>query len=134
MPIEHLVDHQRRLVEFIFLGGVSRDDIVAVRDSLARSEPEVLGYDAIVDLRRGSFALSTMEIRDVARGARDQRWPRSRCAFVTPHDASLTDLKLFELWSSRGPREYRLFRSLGDACAWLGVECAGLCLDETATA
>ena len=89
------------------------------------------GYDALVDMRRGSMSLSTSEIREIARGATEQRWPRSRCAFVTPHEPSFNDLRLFELWASRGPREYRAFRSLGEACAWLGLDRSGLCLEET---
>lgn len=132
MPIEHLVDHERRLVEFVLLGAVPREEIEAFRRELAAIEPRALAYDALVDLRHGSFDMTTSEIREIANAAHRQGWPRSRCALVAPHGTSYTDLKLFELWSSRGPREYRVFRSLGEACAWLGLEKAGLCLEETA--
>ena len=132
MPIEHLVDHERRLVEFVFLGAVSRQEIATLRRDLEILEPKALAYDALVDLRNGSFDLTTTEIREIATAARRQSWPRSRCALVAPHGTSYTDLKLFELWSSRGPREYRVFRSLGEACSWLGLDKAGLCLEETA--
>lgn len=132
MPIEHLVDHERRLVEFIFFGAVSRDEIEALRRQLDAVEPHALAYDALVDMRNGSLDMTTTEIREVAGAARARLWPRSRCALVAQHGTSYTDLKLFELWSSRGPREYRVFRSLGEACSWLGLDRAGLCLEETA--
>jgi hypothetical protein len=132
MPIEHLVDHERRLVEFVFIGAVSRDEIEALRHELDSFEPRALAYDALVDMRYGSLDVTTNEIREIANAARVRGWPKSRCALVAPHGTSYTDLKLFELWSSRGPREYRAFRSLGEACTWLGVAKAGLCLEETA--
>ena len=132
MPIEHLVDPERRLVEFVLLGAVSREEIETFRRELESLEPRALAYDALVDMRNGSFDMTTSEIREIANAARAQGWPRTRCALVAPHGTSYTDLKLFELWSSRGPRQYRVFRSLGDACAWLGLDKAGLCLEETA--
>ena len=58
MPIEHLVERERRLLEVIFLGAVSREEIEAF--------------------------------------------------------------------------QYRVFRSLGEVCGWLGLDRAGLCLEETA--
>jgi|1185.fasta_scaffold821165_1 hypothetical protein len=131
MPIEHLVDQERRLVEVIFLGAVSRQEIEAFRHEVESLAPHALAYDALVDLRHGSLDLTTAEIRDVANGAEMKGWPRSRCALVAPYGTSYTDLKLFELWSSRGPRQYRVFRSLGEACGWLGLDRAGLCLEET---
>jgi hypothetical protein len=82
MPIEHLVDHERRLVEVIFLGAVSRQEIEAFRLEVESLAPHALAYDA--------------------------------------------------LWASRGPRQYRVFRSLGEACGWLGLDRVGLCLEETA--
>jgi hypothetical protein len=132
MPIERLVDHERRLVEFVFHGAITKDEIIAHRREMDATEPETFGYDALVDARQGSLDLTILEIRDVANGAREERWPRSRCALVTCHDPAFTDFKLLELWGSRGPREYRVFRSLGEACAWLGVESAGLCSEHAA--
>ena len=88
MPIEYLIDDERRVLEIVFLGAVTRSEIAAM--------------------------------------------PSSRCALVAPHDPSFLDLKLFEMWSSRGPREYRVFRSLGEACAWLGLDRAGLCIEGIA--
>jgi hypothetical protein len=130
MPIERLVDHERRVVEFVFHGPVCKDEIVAERRDMEETNPEILRYDALVDLRRGSMAMSTYEIRELASAAREQQWPAARCAFVSPYDPTYSDLRLFELWGSRGPREYRAFRSLGDACRWLGMDGAGLCQEE----
>lgn len=130
MPIERSVDHERRLVEFVFHGPVCKDDIVAERRAMEETDARTMGYDALVDLRSGSVAMSTNEIRDLASAALRDAWPRSRCAFVSPHDPTYTDLRLFELWGSRGPREYRAFRSLGEACKWLGLHGAGLCRES----
>jgi hypothetical protein len=132
MPIEHLVDHERRLVEVILLGAISREEIEALRNELESLAPHALAYDALVDLRHGSLDLTTAEIRQVANRAETKGWPKSRCALVAPYGTSYTDLKLFELWAARGPRQYRVFRSLGEACGWLGLDRAGLCLEQTA--
>jgi hypothetical protein len=132
MPIEHLIDHERRLVEFVLQGAISREEIEVLRRELESLQPLALAYDALVDVRYGSLDVTTDEIRAIATAARTQGWPRSRCALVASHGSAYTDFKLFELWSSRGPREYRVFRSLGEACAWLGLDKAGLCLEETA--
>lgn len=127
MPIERLVDHERRLVQFVFYGPITKEEILAHRREMAENEPETFGYNALVDARQGSLDLTIIEIREIANGAREHRWPRSRCALVASHGASFTDLKLFELWGSRGPREYRVFRSLGEACGWLELDRVGLC-------
>jgi len=132
MPIERLVDHDRRVAEFVFIGAVTKDEIVAHRTQMEIEDPKAFAYDALVDMRRGSMALSTSEMREIARGAEVRSWPRTRCAFVTSHEPTVNDLRLFQLWASRGPREYRTFRSLGEACEWLGLDRAGLCLEEPA--
>lgn len=132
MPLDYLIDAERYLVEIVILGAVTKDEIAATREALRRENPNALAYDTIIDLRQGSMDLSIAELRDVARGARKNAWPKSRCAFVAPHDPSFLDLKVFEIWSSSGPREYRVFRSLGEACEWLGLDRVGLCLQETA--
>ena len=132
MPIERLVDHERRVVEFVFHGPVGKAEIIAERRDMEETTPDILCYDALVDLRGGSLAMSTHEIRALASTPRQRGWPTARCAFVSPYDPTYSDLRLFELWGSRGPREYRAFRSLGDACKWLGMEGAGLCQDDVA--
>ena len=130
MPIERLVDHERRVVEYVFHGPVGVAEIIAERRDMEVANPEMLRYDALVDLRRGSMAMSTHEIKELASTARRQQWPTARCAFVSPYDRTYSDLRLFELWGSRGPREYRAFRSLGEACKWLGMEGTGLCQED----
>lgn len=132
MPIERFIDDERRVLEIVLHGPIKKEEIVAVRLELEAKHPEALAYDALIDVRRGSLALSTTEIRDIASRAQQQQWPPSRCAFVTAHEHTVADLRLFELWAIRGPREYRVFRSLGDACRWLGLEGAGLCAENVA--
>ena len=132
MPIKRLIDRERRVVECAFIGAVTRDEIVQHRQALEVDDPDALGFDALIDMRRGSLALSTGELREVARGAAERQWPAARCAFVTAYEPAFNDVRLFEIWGSRGPREYRAFHSLGEACEWLGVDRAGLCLEELA--
>ena len=132
MPIKRLIDRERRVVECVFIGAVTRDEILEHRRTVELDDPDALGFDALIDMRRGSFALSTSELREIARGAAEQRWPASRCAFVTAYEPAFNDVRLFEIWAARGPREYRAFHSLGEACDWLGLDRAGLCLEETA--
>ena len=106
MPIEYLIDEERRVLEIVFLGAVTRNEIATIRDQIVRENRDALAYDSIVDLRQGSMSLTTDELREVARGARVNAWPSARCAFVAPHDPSFLDLKLFELPVER-VTEYR---------------------------
>jgi hypothetical protein len=133
MPIERFVDHERRVLELVLVGAISKHEIIAERRALAASAPDALRYDALIDLRRGSLALTTAELRTVAVQPHEEHWPTSRCAFVSPHDHTIADLRLFALWASRGPREYRIFRSLDEACEWLGLGSAGLCAGDVAS-
>ena len=46
MPIERLVDHERRLVEFVFLGPISKGEIVAHRREIEAMEPATIAARA----------------------------------------------------------------------------------------
>lgn len=130
MPIEYDIDSERPLVKITYVGPVTKQEILDHRQQLEDDPRQVLRYDAVVDLRYGTVDLSADDIRELAIAARARAWPQSRCAFVSPYDSTYGDLRMFEQWADRGPRQYRTFRTFRDACAWLGVEDCDLCEDE----
>jgi hypothetical protein len=120
VPIEYAVDVERELLNISYLGPVTKQEIVDHRRELEADPRGVLRYDTIVDLRYGSIALSSEEIRDLALAARGKEWPVSRCAFVAPHTAMFGELRMFEQWAEGGPRRYGTFRTFREAYDWLG--------------
>lgn len=125
-----MIDEERGFLEIVFLSTVTRTDIVSTREQIDRENRVALAYDSIVDLRQGSMNLTTDELRDVARGAREKCMAivavRVRCPArpIVPRPQAVRALVLTR--SSRVPR----LRSLGEACALLGLDRAGLWLEE----
>src|ERR1051326_5933075 len=133
MPIEYDIDSRAPLVRISYLGPVTKQEILEHRRQLEEDPRQVLRYDAVVDLRYGSVDLTPDDIRELAKAARERPWPPSRCAFVPPYDSTFGDLRMFEQWADRGKREYRTFRTIREACSWLGVESCESCDDDTNT-
>ena len=130
MPIECSIDSARQLVTISYLGPVTKDEIVEHRRELEDDPRQPLRYDTVVDLRYGSVDLTSDDIRELATAVRERGWPASRCAFVTPYDSTFGDLRMFEQWADRAPRQYRTFRTFRDACAWLDIASCAACDDE----
>src|SRR5436309_14522662 len=125
MPIQYSVDSERRLLQIAYIGPVTKEEIIEHRQQMEYDPRGIAGFDALIDLRYGSTALTADDIRELALFARRQSWPRSRRALVTPHPASLGNMRMFGMLAEPGPRHYQAFKTLKEACTWLGIELNG---------
>jgi hypothetical protein len=128
MPIEHEIDHKRRLV--IAKGrGVFTDSDVFEYQRGVWSRPELAGYDELIDMTAvGEIDVPSFQrVRDLAQvsAAMDGDAVPSRLAIVAPQDFAFALGRLYEAHrglDKRSRKTVSVFRSIGDALAWLGSE------------
>lgn len=128
MPIEHRVDHRRRVVLARVTGTFTDLEIFAYqREVWAR--PDVAGYDELVDMSDVEHvALPSIEripaLASLSAGM-DVRAPLTRFAIVAPRDFEFALGRMYaahrEL-DSRSTKRVGVFRSRGEALAWLGLD------------
>jgi hypothetical protein len=128
MPLEHRIHHHLRLVLTRAVGTLTDDEIFAYQREVW-SRPELVGYDELVDMSDVEHvAVPSMErvsqLASLSAGM-DPRAPVSRFAIVAPRDFEFGLGRLYgarrEL-DDRGTRRVGVFRSRGEALAWLGLE------------
>lgn len=128
MPIEHEVDHKRRLVIAKGRGVLTDQDVFEYQRGVW-SRPDVAGYDELIDMSDvGEIELPSLQrVRDLARlsASMDPAVPPSRLAIVAPKDFAFALGRLYEAhrgMDGRSTKTVSVFRSAGDALAWLGSE------------
>ena len=122
MPITYTVDRKRRLLEVTYSGPISKQEIIDHRLRMDVDPRGVSGFDALVDAETSSVQLSAAEVRELALYIRRYPYPASRRAIVTSSLVEYGHWRLFETLTDGGPRQYRVFQSLDDARAWLGID------------
>ncbi len=127
MPIEHEIDHQRRLVLARGHGTLTDAEVFHYQSSVW-SHPEVAGYDELFEMSDVADITppSTERIRELAQlsAAMDALSP-SRLAIVAPDDLPFALGRMYETHrglDKRSTKTVSVFRSVGDALAWLGSE------------
>ncbi len=128
MPIEHRIDHRRRIVFARATGTLTDPEVFAYqREVWAR--PDVAGYDELVDMSDVEHvALPSVDritaLASLSAGM-DPRAPATRFAIVAPRDFEFALGRMFaahrEL-DSRSTKRVSVFRSREEALAWLGLE------------
>jgi hypothetical protein len=128
MPIEHTVDHARRLVVARGHGVVTDRDVFDYQRGVW-SHPEVAGYDELVDMSgiEGIELPSVERVRELAQlsAAMDDGAPPSRLAIVAPEDFAFALGRLYEAHrglDQRSRKQVSVFRTLEAAVAWLGTK------------
>jgi len=128
MPIEHEIDHKRRLVIARGRGVLTNRDVFEYQHSVW-SSPEVAGYDELVDMTGVErIDLSSIEsVRELAQtsAAMDKDNPPSRLAIVAPKDYAFALGRLYETHrglDERSRKTVSVFRHIGEAMAWLGSD------------
>ncbi len=126
MPIEHEVDHKRRLVIAKGRGVLTKSDVLEYQRGVW-SRPEVAGYDELIDMSDvEEIDLPSLEsVRELAQlsAAMDADSPPSRFAIVAPKDFAFALGRLYEAHRSldaRSKKTVNVFRTVGEALAWLG--------------
>jgi hypothetical protein len=128
MPIEHEVDYKRRLVIAKGRGVLTDQDVFEYQRGVW-SRSEVAGYDELFDMSDvGDIDLPSLQrVRELAQlsAAMDDAAPPSRLAIVAPKDFPFALGRLYEAHrglNERSRKTVSVFRSVGDALAWLGSE------------
>jgi hypothetical protein len=128
MPIEHEVDHRRRLVIAKGPGTLTDQDVFEYQRGVW-SRPELTGYDELFDMSDvENIDLPSLErVRELAKlsASMDDAGSRSRLAIVAPKDFAFALGRLYEAHrglDERSRKTVSVFRSVGEALAWLGSE------------
>lgn len=128
MPIDHEVDHKRRLVTAKGRGKLTDQDVFDYQRGVW-SRPEVAGYDELVDMSgiEGIDLPSIERVRELAQlsAAMDEGAPPSRLAIVAPKDYAFALGRLYEAHrglDQRSRKQVSVFRTVKDALAWLDTE------------
>jgi hypothetical protein len=128
MPIEHEVDHRRRLVIAKGRGTLTDRDVFEYQRGVW-SRPEVAGYDELFDMSDvENIDLPSLErVRELAKlsASMDAAAARSLLAIVAPKDFAFALGRLYEAHrglDERSRKTVSVFRSVGEALAWLESE------------
>jgi len=125
MPIEHRIDHERRIV-FATGRGVLTDQDVFQYQRTVWSGSEVTGFDEIVDMSDVTEVLmpSSLRARDLAAVSARMDAPggTSRLAIVAPADSTYGLARMYASYrelQEQGSKKVRVFRAMADALEWL---------------
>ena len=128
MPIDHEIDHRRRLVIAKGRGVLTSRDVLEYQRGVW-SDPEVAGYDELIDMTGvEDIDLPSLEsVRQLARisAEMDDDAHRSRLAIIAPKDFAFALGRLYEAHrglDKRSRKTVNVFRGAGEALAWLGSD------------
>lgn len=128
MPIEHLIDHDHRLVRARVIGVMTDDDVFDYQTTVW-SRADVRGYDELVDMTETtSIALPSLKrIHDLATLSvqKDDPARASKFAIVAPGDVSYMMARLYKAirGGTKGSnRTMGVFHTLSEAMKFLGLE------------
>ena len=123
MPIEHEIDHKRRLVVAKGRGVLTKSDVLEYQRGVW-SRAEVAGYDELMNMSDvEEIDLPSLEsVRELAQlsAAMDADAPPSRFAIVAPKDFAFALGRLYEAHRSldeRSRKAVNVFRKLEEALA-----------------
>jgi hypothetical protein len=123
MPCDYEIDLERRLVRCRGWGAVTHADITETRLKFTHDPAFSRDFCQLYDLREVTDVdTAPGEIRDLASYAPFSRDVRR--AIVAPQDAVYGAARMFALRreAGGGQEQIRIFRSLTEANAWLGLE------------
>jgi len=128
MPIEHAIDHARRLVIARGRGTLTDQDIFGYQ-SAVWSNAEVAGYDELMDMTDVEhIRLQSMDrVQQLAKVSAGMDAPSStsKFAIVAPDDVAFGLGRMYQTYRSldkRSTKEVGVFRSWNEALAFLGRE------------
>jgi hypothetical protein len=128
MPIDHEIDHARRLVLAHGRGTLTDEEVFAYQREVW-SRADVMGYDELVDMTAVEhIALPSADrVQDLARlsAGMDTRARPSRLAVVAPTDAAFGLGRMYQAHrelDTRSTKQVGVFRTRAEALAFLGIE------------
>jgi hypothetical protein len=127
MPIDHVIDHEHRLVLARGRGTFSDQDVFNYQREVW-SLPEIAGYDELMDLTevKAIPEASNERLCELASLAveMDTSGKRSRFAIIAPEDLGFGLASMFATFrgaDERSKKEVAVFRTRAEAFAFLGV-------------
>lgn len=126
MPIDVRIDHERKLVVARVHGAMSDEETFGYQRRVW-SDPEVAGYDELVDMTAvGAIHLpSSARARELAAlsASMDIPGPETKMAIIAPTDEAFGLGRMFEMMRELQPgsrRKVGVFRTEAEAMAFLG--------------
>jgi hypothetical protein len=130
VPLEYRIDRERRIVFATASARLSDEEVFAYQREVWAGG-ELSGHDEVVDLSQvEDLVVSSKDrIRELAElaSAQDVSGMKSRLAIVAPRDLTYGFARMFETYRGMGQggqKTVSVFRSMGEALAWLGVPAA----------
>ena len=117
------IDVAHRFIRLTWHAPVTAEALLALWTDLAADSRGLAEFDTLIDLRATTVALSASDVVMLANVAKRQ--PPSQRAVVTPNDADFGVMRMLELLAEPGPRGYAVFRTIDEACVWLGNAACG---------
>jgi hypothetical protein len=125
MPLDYVIDHERRVVTAKGHGTLTDEDFFAYQEDVW-SRPEVNGYNELVDLSQVEhIALRSIDrLRELAKlsAGMDPRSSASRFAIVAPTGEAFGLARMYETYRSMedsSTKQVGVFRTLEEALAFL---------------
>jgi hypothetical protein len=113
-----VTDSKQRFLRLIWIHDVTVSALRALWRDLASDPRGLATFDTLIDLRAVRVAMTTEEIRAMAELAKHQA--QSMRAIVVSSEADYGLMRMLEMLAQPGPRGYAVFRSIAEACTWLG--------------
>jgi hypothetical protein len=124
MPVHVAVDRSKKLVITTYSGDVTDADVADQISEIRKQAPYDPAYRAITDFTQVSqFNISSNEIRSVAES--ESPLAEARRVMVAPSDLAYGTSRMFQMLASRTRPHITVVRTLGEAYAALGIDCAG---------
>ena len=129
MPIDYSIDSARRLVVARGTGAFTPEAVFAYQREVW-SRPDVVGYDELVDMTGVETVVEAtsdniQQLAELA-ASMDAGSPRAtKMAIVAPQDLVFGLGRMFDAYRSadrRSSKEVRVFRTIAEAMAFLGVD------------
>ena len=125
MPLAYRVDHEHRVVLAVGTGVITDTDVFGYQRE-AWSQPDVAGYDELVDMTLVTEIIvpSGDRVRDLATlsATMDDKGTTSRFAIVARADVAFGLGRMFQAYRSldrRSTKEVGVFRTMREALAFL---------------
>ena len=128
MPLEHRIDHRLRIVMTRAIGTLTDDEVFAYQHGVW-SQPEVAGYDELIDMSDVEHVEvpspdRIVRLASVSAGM-DAPVPATRLAIVAPRDFEFGLGRMYGAhreMDTRSTKRVGVFRTRPEALAWLGLD------------
>ena len=126
MPMTYRIDRDARLVRIHGQGLVTDDEMVASVAALREDpnlEPDMNTLSDMRDIEVGFTTKGVVEMVGVMEQSAARR-SAAKAAIVTNSDTAFGMARMFQARSTMKDQDpqFRIFRDMGEACAWLGIK------------